>query len=209
MRTHSLVIWTATVAVYAALMLCLHGCRPAPANPDRAFDEAQLRYWDLVAAADVADPIAEPGDDGQLPEFLPPIDAEPVPVEELPAPIEVAACPCLTGGPCACEANGCVCQCGPKPSHRLYEQLPPQCIVAFTDNPGALQDQLGRLRDAGWAIRRIDETVAWHWCDIKTFPTFVCLRRGFECGRQEGNDWTALCAMLRRANQLRFPEDGP
>jgi len=52
------------------------------------------------------------------------------------------------------------------------------------------------------------DAAAFETCGVDAKPTFVCVRRGVECGRSVGADWSTLCAMLRRANERQFTNDG-
>lgn len=82
----------------------------------------------------------------------------------------------------------------------------PHCAPCVT----AVRDFVPRLQERGWRVYVLDErtdAATFTACGIEAKPTFVCLRRGTECGRSIGADWPALCAMLRAANERRFAED--
>jgi hypothetical protein len=71
----------------------------------------------------------------------------------------------------------------------------------------ATRDFAPLLMARGWRVYVLDErteAAAFAACGIESKPTFLCVRRGVECGRCIGADWSALCAMLRRANERRF-----
>lgn len=86
------------------------------------------------------------------------------------------------------------------------------CVLLFSGpNCGpcvtAVREFVPRLQQRGWRVHVIDEVAdpqAFAECGVDAKPTFVCVRRGVECGRSIGADWSALCAMLRRANERRF-----
>lgn len=75
----------------------------------------------------------------------------------------------------------------------------------------AVREFVPRLQRRGWRVHVIDErtdAAAFETCGVDAKPTFVCVRRGVECGRSVGADWSTLCAMLRRANERQFTNDG-
>jgi len=79
----------------------------------------------------------------------------------------------------------------------------PHCAPCVT----AVRDFVPRLTARGWRVYVLDErTECSAFADrgVEAKPTFVCLRRGVECGRLIGADWNALCAMLRAANDRQF-----
>lgn len=81
----------------------------------------------------------------------------------------------------------------------------PHCAPCVT----AVRDFVPRLRARGWRVYVLDERTeqpVFAACGVEAKPTFVCLRRGVECGRSIGADWNALCAMLRVANERRFSD---
>lgn len=88
------------------------------------------------------------------------------------------------------------------------------CVLVFSGpNCGpcvtAVREFVPRLQQRGWRVHVIDEAAdpgAFADCEIDAKPTFVCVRRGVECGRTVGADWRALCAMLRRANAREFSD---
>jgi hypothetical protein len=81
----------------------------------------------------------------------------------------------------------------------------PNCGPCVT----AVRDFVPRLQARGWRVYLLDErteATVFASCGIEAKPTFVCIRRGIECGRSIGADWSSLCAMLRAANMQRFEE---
>lgn len=81
----------------------------------------------------------------------------------------------------------------------------PHCAPCVT----AVRDFVPRLTARGWRVYVLDERTeqpVFAACGVDAKPTFVCLRRGVECGRSIGADWNALCAMLRVANERWFSD---
>jgi hypothetical protein len=86
------------------------------------------------------------------------------------------------------------------------------CVLVFVGpNCGpcvtAVRDFVPRLKRRGWRVYIVDEltgAATFKTCGVDAKPTFVCVRRGVECGRSIGADWSSLCEMLRKANERRF-----
>lgn len=220
--------WLIIAALFALAwpLLFLIGCQAQPVSLASYADGARARYAELVERSE-ADPSGNPADEASSlgpaafewgPDVVSDVAQTPhsgASLSDQGREFSVVSCACLSGGDCLCEANGCACLCGPKPSHQVFREYGSPCVLVFgarwcTNCTWSDINIVPDLVRRGWNVQHIDvEDEAWkrEACQVEGLPAFICVRRGVECGRYEGIDRSQLFAMLRHALELRFPED--